>query len=117
MVGLYFYKNDVVEIAKDIKPSSRGELEITSVNLEYLKQNRLKVKTLNSVFWLDTGTHDSLLEASNFIQAIEKRQGLKIACIEEIALKKGYINKSELQKLIAPIINTEYGDYLKNLII
>jgi len=118
VVGVYFYPNTVIDIAKKIKPSNRGELEITEVNNVFLNEKNLNVELMNEEFvWLDTGTHDSLLEASNFIQAIEKRQGLKIACIEEIALKKGYINKSELQKLIAPIINTEYGDYLKNLII
>jgi len=118
VIGVYFYPNTVIDIAKKIKPSNRGELEITEVNNVFLNEKNLNVELMNEEFvWLDTGTHDSLLEASNFIQAIEKRQGLKIACIEEIALKKGYINKSELQKLIAPIINTEYGDYLKNLII
>ena len=115
VVGLYFYPNKVIEVAKEIKPSERGEYEITEVNNIFLSKKKLYVELMDKEFvWLDTGTHDSLLEASNFIQAIEKRQGLKIACLEEIALKKGFINKLELKKLIKPIINTEYGKYLKN---
>jgi len=116
VVGLYFYKNDVVEIAKNINPSKRGELEITSVNNVYLKQDRLSVELMSRGYaWLDTGTHDSLLEASNFIKTIESRQGLKISCIEEIAYKYGYITKDILQK-IAKKYNNEYGDYLISLI-
>ncbi len=115
VVGLYFYKNDVVKIAKNIKPSSRGELEITSVNLEYLKQNRLKVKTLNSIFWLDTGTHSALTEASNFIRTIEKREGKKISCLEEIAFKYKFIDSKKLNKIILNY-NNLYGDSLKKLV-
>ena len=116
VVGLYFYKNDVVEIAKKIKPSDRGELEITSVNNEYLKQKRLGVEFMSRGYaWLDTGTHDSLLEASNFIKTIETRQGLKISCIEEIAYKYGYINKAKLIKN-ANAYNNKYGKYLMSLI-
>ncbi len=115
VVGLYFYPNKVIEVAKEIKPSERGEYEITEVNNIFLSKKKLYVELMDKEFvWLDTGTHDSLLEASNFIQAIEKRQGLKIACLEEIALKKRFINKLELKKVIKPIINTEYGKYLKN---
>ncbi|MDG2396806.1 MAG: glucose-1-phosphate thymidylyltransferase RfbA [Flavobacteriaceae bacterium] len=115
VVGLYFYPNKVIEVAKEIKLSERGEYEITEVNNIFLSKKKLYVELMDKEFvWLDTGTHDSLLEASNFIQAIEKRQGLKIACLEEIALKKGFINKLELKKVIKPIINTEYGKYLKN---
>ncbi|MCF6168500.1 glucose-1-phosphate thymidylyltransferase RfbA [Lutibacter sp.] len=116
VVGLYFYPNSVVEIAKNIKPSARGELEITTVNQTYLKQNKLKMKMMGRGFaWLDTGTQDSLLEASNFIQTIEKRQGLKVACIEEIAFEKGYINEKQLIKLAKEYKNNEYGEYLLNL--
>lgn len=116
VVGLYYYKNDVVEIAKNIKPSDRGELEITSVNNEYLKQNRLGVELMSRGYaWLDTGTHDSLLEASNFIKTIESRQGLKISCIEEIAYKYGYIDKNKLI-INANEYNNEYGQYLLSLI-
>ena len=115
IVGLYFYKNDVIDIAKNVKPSSRGELEITSVNNEYLKQNRLGVELMSRGYaWLDTGTHDSLLEASNFIKTIESRQGLKVSCIEEIAYKYGYINKNMLNK-ISKKYNNEYGKYLLSL--
>ena len=116
VVGLYFYKNDVVQIAKNINPSERGELEITSVNNEYLKQDRLSVELMSRGYaWLDTGTHDSLLEASNFIKTIESRQGLKISCIEEIAYKYGYITKDILLQT-AKKYNNEYGDYLISLI-
>ena len=116
VVGLYFYPNSVVEIAKYIKPSERGELEITTVNQEYLSQNSLKVRTLQRGFaWLDTGTHDSLSEASTFIEVIEKRQGLKVACIEEIAYKKGWITKEQLKTLAEPMAKNEYGKYLLRL--
>jgi len=113
VVGLYFYPNNVVEIAKNIKPSKRGELEITTVNQTYLAQNNLKLELLGRGYaWLDTGTEDSLLEASNFIQTIEKRQGLKIACIEEIAFEMGYINKEQLLQLADEYKNNSYGQYL-----
>lgn len=116
VVGLYFYPNSVVEIAKNIKPSARGELEITTVNQEYLKQNNLKVRTLQRGFaWLDTGTHDSLSEASTFIEVIEKRQGLKVACLEEIAFKKGWIDANQLKELAKPMIKNDYGQYLLGL--
>lgn len=116
VVGLYFYPNSVVEIAKNIKPSERGELEITTVNQEYLSQNSLKVRTLQRGFaWLDTGTHDSLSEASTFIEVIEKRQGLKVACIEEIAYKKGWITKEQVKTLAEPMAKNEYGKYLLRL--
>jgi glucose-1-phosphate thymidylyltransferase len=116
VVGLYFYPNSVVEIAKNIKPSARGELEITTVNQEYLAQKKLKVQTLQRGFaWLDTGTHDSLAEASTFIEVIEKRQGLKVACLEEIAFKKGWINKEQLKELAKPMLKNGYGQYLAQL--
>ena len=116
VVGLYFYTNDVVEIAKNIKPSHRGELEITSVNQEYLKQQNLKVELLGRGFaWLDTGTHDSLMEAGQFIETIEKRQGLKVACLEEIAFRMKYIDKTQLKKLAEPLKKNGYGQYLLKL--
>ena len=117
VVGLYFYPNSVVDIAKTIKPSARGELEITTVNQEYLKQQKLKVQTLQRGFaWLDTGTHDSLAEASTFIEVIEKRQGLKVACLEEIAYKRGWIDKEQLRSLAKPMQKNGYGQYLLRLI-
>lgn len=116
VVGLYFYPNSVVDIAKNIKPSARGELEITTVNQEYLKRHSLKVQTLKRGFaWLDTGTHDSLSEASTFIEVIEKRQGLKVACLEEIALHNGWITPEQVRKLAEPMIKNEYGQYLINI--
>ncbi len=117
VVGLYFYPNNVVEIAKRIKPSKRGELEITSVNQEYLSINSLKVQTLQRGFtWLDTGTHDSLSEASTYIEVIEKRQGLKIACLEEIAYKQGWISGQQLIEDAQPMVKNEYGKYLLRLL-
>jgi glucose-1-phosphate thymidylyltransferase len=113
VVGLYFYPNSVVEIAKKISPSNRGELEITSVNQFYLKNKQLKVEILDDDFtWLDSGTHESMLEASNYIHTIEKRKGLKVACIEEIAYLLGYISKTDLMKIAEPIQNNPYGKYL-----
>lgn len=113
VTGLYFYPNDVVSIAKSIKPSARGELEVTSVNETYLQQNRLKVSTLARGFaWLDTGTHDSLSEASTFIEVIEKRQGLKIACLEDIAFSNGWINAEKLRAIAEPMKKNQYGQYL-----
>ncbi|MDO9138063.1 MAG: glucose-1-phosphate thymidylyltransferase RfbA [Lutibacter sp.] len=117
VVGLYFYPNSVVEIAKGIKPSARGELEITTVNQEYLLQNKLKTEIMGRGYaWLDTGTEDSLLEASYFIQTIEKRPGLKVACIEEIAYEKGYISKEQLLVLAEEYKNNDYGSYLLKLV-
>ena len=113
VVGLYFYPNSVVEIAKDIKPSARGELEITTVNQRYLEDKNLLVQTLQRGFaWLDTGTHDSLSEASTFIEVIEKRQGLKVACLEEIAFKRGWIDREQLRKLAEPMAKNDYGKFL-----
>ena len=115
--GLYFYDNDVIEIAKNVKPSDRGEVEITSVNEEYLKRGKLKVELLGrGMAWLDTGTHEGLLEASNFIEKKKKRQGLYIACLEEIAYLKGYINDEELLKTANELKKTDYGQYLFNLV-
>jgi len=114
--GLYFYDNQVVEISKKIEPSARGELEITEVNNEYLKMGKLKVKVLGrGMAWLDTGTHNSMLEASNFVEAVQKRQGLYIACLEEIAYKKGYIDKGQLLELAKQFLKSEYGDYLMQI--
>jgi glucose-1-phosphate thymidylyltransferase len=113
VIGLYFYPNNVVEIAKRIKPSNRGELEITTVNQEYLERGSLKVEVMGRGYaWLDTGTHESLLEASNFIQTIENRQGLKVACLEEIACEMGYISKKQLLALAEPLKKNGYGQYL-----
>jgi glucose-1-phosphate thymidylyltransferase len=117
VVGLYFYTNDVVQIAKNIEPSNRGELEITTVNQTYLQQKTLKVELLGRGFaWLDTGTHDSLMEAGQFIETIEKRQGLKVACLEEIAYRMKYINAEQVRKLAEPLKKNGYGEYLLNLI-
>ena len=111
--GLYFYDNDVVEIAKNVKPSARGEIEITSINNEYLSRGTLHVETMGRGFaWLDTGNHDALLDAANFVATFQKRQGLYISCIEEIAFKRGFINKDELLKLAEPLMKTAYGKYL-----
>ncbi len=115
--GLYFYSNDVVEIAKNVKPSARGEIEITSINEEYMKQNRLYVETFGrGMTWFDTGTHDALLETASFVQTIEKRQGMQVCCPEEIAYQKGWINKEQLSILADKFIKTDYGKYLKELI-
>lgn len=117
VVGLYFYPNKVVHIAKHIQPSSRGELEITTVNQEFLKEEELKVQLLGRGFaWLDTGTHDSLSEASTFVEVIEKRQGLKVACLEEIAYRQGWINETKVRELAQPMIKNQYGQYLMTLI-
>jgi glucose-1-phosphate thymidylyltransferase len=116
VVGLYFYTNDVVNIAKSIKPSARGELEITAVNQEFLNKKSLKVQLMGRGFaWLDTGTHDSLMEAGQFIETIEKRQGLKVACLEEIAYYMKYIDANQLKKLAEPLKKNGYGQYLLNL--
>ena len=117
VVGLYFYPNSVVEVAKHIKPSARGELEITTVNQHYLQERKLKVQTLGRGFaWLDTGTHDSLSEASVFIEVIEKRQGLKIACLEGIAYRKGWISRDKMVELAQPMLKNQYGQYLLKVI-
>ena len=115
--GLYFYDNTVVEKAKNVKPSARGEIEITTVNEMYLSEGKLNVKNLGrGVAWLDTGTHDALLEAATYVEAIQKRQGFYIACIEEIAYAKGWISNEQLQKLAEPMMKTEYGKYLRDLV-
>jgi glucose-1-phosphate thymidylyltransferase len=117
VTGLYFYSNDVVDKAKSLKPSSRGELEITDLNRLFLEENRLKVELMGrGMAWLDTGTHESLMQASNFIATIEQRQGLKVACIEEIAYHKGWISKTQVEKLAYPLRNNQYGSYLLKLI-
>ena len=117
VVGLYMYPNEVVEIAKNVKPSSRGELEITSVNQEFLKRSQLKVQTMGRGFaWLDTGTHNSLSEASIFVEVIEKRQGLKLACLEGIAYRKGWISREKMQLLAEPMLKNQYGQYLLKVI-
>ncbi|WP_036787950.1 glucose-1-phosphate thymidylyltransferase RfbA [Phocaeicola abscessus] len=117
VVGLYFYPNKVVEIAKHIEPSARGELEITAVNREFLKDDELKVQTLGRGFaWLDTGTHDSLSEASTFVEVIEKRQGLKIACLEGIAFRKGWIDEKKMREVAQPMVKNEYGQYLLKIV-
>lgn len=117
VVGLYFYPNKVVEVAKSIKPSARGELEITTVNQEFLKDKHLKVATFGRGFaWLDTGTHDSLSEASTFVEVIEKRQGLKIACLEGVAFRKGWISEEKLRELAQPMLKNQYGQFLLQLI-
>ena len=114
--GLYFYDNDVVEIAKNVKPSARGEIEITSVNYEYLRRGKLKVEPLGRGFaWLDTGTHDSLLDAADYVSAVQKRQGLYVSCIEEIAYKRGFITREQLISLAQPLLKTNYGKYLMDI--
>lgn len=115
--GLYFYNNDVVTIARNLKPSPRGEYEITDINKEYLRKDKLKVSILDrGTAWLDTGTFDSLMQASQFVQVIEQRQGIKIACIEEIAYKKGFINREQLSAMAQPLLKSGYGQYLMNLL-
>ena len=117
IVGLYFYPNKVVSVAKSIKPSARGELEITTVNQEFLKDKELKVQTMARGFaWLDTGTHDSLSEASTFIEVLEKRQGLKVACLEGIAYRKGWITADRLKELAQPMLKNDYGKYLMSVL-
>lgn len=117
VVGLYFYPNKVVEVAQNIKPSARGELEITTVNQEFLREGNLKVQTLGRGFaWLDTGTHDSLAEASTYIEVIEKRQGLKVACLEGIAYRKGWISEDKMREIAQPMLKNQYGQYLLNVI-
>ena len=114
--GLYFYDNDVVEIAKNVKPSARGEIEITSINNEYLQRGTLHVETLGRGFaWLDTGSHDNLLEAANFVETFQKRQGMYVSCIEEIAYRRGFINRDQLLALAEPLLKTAYGQYLVDI--
>jgi glucose-1-phosphate thymidylyltransferase len=116
VTGLYFYSNDVIEKAKTLKPSARGELEITDLNRLFLEEGRLKVRIMGrGMAWLDTGTHESLLQAANYIHTIEERQGLKVSCIEEIAFKRGYIDKSQLKKLAEPLLKNQYGEYLMKI--
>ena len=115
--GLYFYDNDVVSIAENLEPSVRGELEITDINLEYLRRSQLRVEIFGRGFaWLDTGTHESLQQASSFVRAIQERQGLKIACIEEIAYQRGYIDGNQLKKLAKDMLNNDYGQYLMEIL-
>jgi glucose-1-phosphate thymidylyltransferase len=115
--GLYFYDNDVIEIAENLAPSPRGEYEITDINKEYLKRGKLKVSILDrGTAWLDTGTFDSLMQASQFVQVIEQRQGLKVGCIEEVAFRKGFINAEQLKTIAQPLLKSGYGQYLINLI-
>lgn len=117
VTGLYFYDNDVIEIAKNLKPSARGEYEITDVNKAYLAKGKLRLEVMGRGYaWLDTGTHESLLEASNYIAIVENRQGLKVACLEEIAFRKGYINAGQLEELAAPLRKNQYGEYLLSLL-
>jgi len=117
VVGLYFYPNDVVEVAKNVKPSARGELEITSVNEQFLHRQQLRMSIMGRGFaWLDTGTHDSYQEAGNFIETVEKRQGLKVACPEEIAWRSGWIDDIQLAELAKPLMKSQYGEYLKGLL-
>lgn len=117
VTGLYFYDNSVIAKAKQVKPSDRGELEITSINQRYLEEGTLNVELLGRGFaWLDTGTHESLMDASNFVHTIEKRQGLKVACLEEIAFRKGWLDKATLEELVKPLMKTSYGQYIYNLI-
>lgn len=117
VVGLYFYTNDVIEIAKNVKPSHRGELEITSVNAEYLSRGQLKVEIMNRGYaWLDTGTHESMMDAANFISIIQKRQGLQVGCPEEIAYRMGWISREKVEELARPMMKNEYGKYLIRLI-
>ena len=118
VVGLYFYPNKVVEVARNIKPSARGEYEITTVNQKFLEDGELKVQTLGRGFaWLDTGTHDSLSEASTYIEVLEKRQGLKVACLEGIAYRKGWINEDKMRELAKPMLKNQYGQYLLKVIV
>ena len=117
VTGLYFYDNDVIEITKNIRPSARGELEITSVNNEYLKRGSLRVERLGRGYaWLDTGTHESMLDAANFIRTIETRQGLQVACLQEIAYDQGWMTKDEVRESISDLLKTEYGQYLRKMI-
>ncbi|HPI19168.1 MAG TPA: glucose-1-phosphate thymidylyltransferase RfbA [Candidatus Kapabacteria bacterium] len=117
VVGLYFYDNNVIEIAKNLKPSARGEIEITDINIEYLKRKKLKVQLMGRGYaWLDSGTHSSIIESSNFVKTIEERQGLKIACVEEIAYKMGFINEEQLLKLAEPLKKSGYGEYLLKIL-